>query len=237
MHRRYSGDGNAHRMQSRPAPSVGFADPKILKNDPNVPFNKFWRKPAENWTTYDKIYVAPIETSYMLKQTTWQKGERQADIEKDVHTLAEFTRNSIKKAFRDDPHHRFAVIDNPTEDPHALVLEFALIEVVPSKVVLNALGYAPFFIGTGITVVRTVANDKSFAAFEARMRVAASHEVVLLAADRESEQYSPIDLRGLTWYSDAQGIVNEWSKQFVLIMDAKPGEKIEGTPTFRLLPW
>jgi hypothetical protein len=173
----------------------------------------------------------------MLKMTTWQKGERQADIERDVHTLAEFTRNSIKKAFRDDPHHRFRVMDTPSEDSHTLVLEFALIEVVPSKVLLNALGYAPFFIGTGITVVRTVANDKSSAAFESRMRVAATHEVVLLAADREAEQFAPVDLRGLTWYSDAQGIVNEWSKQFVLVMNSKPGEKIEGTPTFRLLPW
>jgi hypothetical protein len=36
--------------KAAPAPSVGFADPKILKNDPNIPFDKFWLKPGLDWT-------------------------------------------------------------------------------------------------------------------------------------------------------------------------------------------
>jgi len=223
--------------KAAPAPSVGFADPANMKNDPTVPFDRFWHKPGVDWNRYNKLYVADVNTSYMLKMTTWQKGERQGDIEKDVHTLAGYTRASIMKAFQQDPNHRFQVLDKPTHDPHALVLEVALIEVVPSKVLLNALGYAPFFIGTGISVVRTIANDKSSAAFEARTRDAATGQIVLLAADREAEQFAPVDLRGLTWYSDAQGIIDDWSKQFVRVANRKPGEKIEGSAHFRLLPW
>ncbi len=90
--------------------------------------------------------------------------------------------------------------------------------------------------GTGITVVRTIANDKSSVAFEARLRNGATGEVVVLAADREAEQYAPIDLRGLTWYSDAEGIIDDWARQFVNITNAAPGENVERTPTFRLLP-
>ena len=129
------------------------------------------------------------------------------------------------------------MLDVPSHDPHSLVLEVAIIEVVPSKVLLNALGYAPFFVGTGITVVRTLANDKSTVAFEARVRDAATGEVVALAADREAEQFTPVDLRGLIWYSDAEGIIDDWSHQFVTIANAKPGEKIEASARFRLLPW
>jgi hypothetical protein len=223
--------------KAAPAPNVGFADSSLMKQDPNVPFNRFWRKPNVEWKNYSKIYVAEVNTSYMLKMTTWQKGERQENIEKDVRDLAVYARSSIAKAFREDPHRRFQVIDTPTHDPHTLVLEVALIEVVPSKVLLNALGYAPFFIGTGVTVVRTIANDKSTAAFEARTRDADTGEIVMLAADRESEQFAVIDVRGLTWYSDADGIINDWSKQFVLLANVKPGEKVEGASTFRLLPW
>jgi uncharacterized protein DUF3313 len=223
--------------KATPAPSVGFADSPAMKNDPNIPYNRFWRKPGLDLTNYNKIYVAEVNTSYMLKMTDWQKGERRADIERDVKTVADYTRNSIIKAIKSDPSHRFQVIDSPANDPHALVCEVALVELVPSKVVLNALGYAPFFIGTGISVVRTVAADKSSVAFEARTRDAATGEIVMLAADREAEQFAPIDLRGLTWYSDAEGIIDEWSKQFVLVVKAKPGEKIAGSSTFRLLPW
>jgi hypothetical protein len=223
--------------KAAPAPSVGFADPKSMKNDPNVPFDRFWHKPGLDWNHYDAIYIEEVNTSYMLQMTTWQKGERQGDIEKDVHTLAQYTRDAIKKAFREDPKHHFKVFDVPSHDEHSVVLEMALIEVVPSKVLLNALGYAPFFVGTGLTVVRTLANDKSFAAFELRVRDASTGEVIVLAADREAEQFAPVDLRGLTWYSDAEGIIDDWSHQFVKIANAKAGEKIEGSDRFRLLPW
>jgi hypothetical protein len=208
-----------------------------MKPDPAVGFNKFWRKPGVDWKHYDKIYIAEVNTSYMLKMTDWQKGERRADIERDVRALAGRARGSIVKAFREDPHHRFRVIDRPTNDAGTLVLEVALTEVVPSKVLLNALGYAPFYVGTGITLVRAIANDKSSVAFEARVRDAGTGDIVMLAADREAEQFAVIDVRGLTWYSDADGIVNDWSKQFVLLANAKPGEKVPATSTFRLLPW
>ena len=223
--------------RAAPAPNVGFADPKLLKADPNAPFDKFWRKSDVPWKSYTKIYIAEVNTTYMLKQTTWQKGERQFDIEKDVQKLAVFARQSLIKAFREDPRHRFAVVDDPVADPHTLVLEMALIEVVPSKVLLNALGYAPFFIGTGVTVVRTIANDKSTAAFEARVRDSSTGDIVMLAADREAEQFAVIDVRGLTWYSDAEGIINDWSTQWVHLANTKPGEKVEPMSTFRLLPW
>jgi hypothetical protein len=223
--------------KAAPAPSAGFADPSAMKNDPTIPFNRFWRKPGVDWKSYDKIYIAEVNTSYMLKMTAWQKGERRSDIERDVRLVAVYERGSIMKAFREDPNHRFQVIDSPTHDPHVLVLEVALIELVPSKVLLNVLEYAPFYVGTGITVVRTAASDKSSAAFEARARDTATGAVVMLAADREAEQFAIIDLRGLTWYSDADGIIDEWSKQFVQIANAKAGEKIESASTFRLLPW
>jgi hypothetical protein len=216
---------------------VGFADPKLLTHDPNIPFDKFWRKPGVNWKNYEKLYVAQVDTDYLMKTTDWQKGQPKEQIERDVKKLSDHARDSIITAFRTDPNHRFAVVDAPAHDPHTLVLEVALIEVVPSKVLLNALGYTPFFIGAGITAVRTLADDKSSAAFEARVSDAATGQFVILAADREAEQFAPIDVRGLTWCSDAEGIMDEWAKQFVEIANKKPGEKIEAAPSFRLQPW
>ena len=223
--------------RAAPARNAGFADPKMMKTDPDVGFNKFWRKPGVNWNQYTQIYVAPVNTSYMLKMTDWQKGERKDQIEQDVRDLAVRARGTIKKAFREDPHHRFRVLDNPTQDPDALVLEVALTEIVPSKILLNAAGYAPFYVGEGITVTRFIADDKSTAAFEARVRDAHTGEIILLAADREAEQLAPVDIRGFTWYGDVEGIIAEWSKQFVQISNSKPGEKVAPMPTFRLEPW
>jgi hypothetical protein len=58
--------------KAAPAPSAGFADPSVMKPDPAIPFNRFWRKPDVNWKQYDTVYVADVNTSYMLKMTDWQ---------------------------------------------------------------------------------------------------------------------------------------------------------------------
>jgi hypothetical protein len=223
--------------KAQPGKEAGFVDSKAMANDPALPFNRVWFKKGFDFASYSKIYIAPVNTSYMLKMTDWQKGERKEDIEKDVAKLATFTQESIKKAFRDDPNHRFEVVESPTEDPRTLVLEFALTEVVPSKVVLNALGYAPFFIGLGITAVRAVAQDVSSVSMEARVREAGSGEVVATFADREQEQMAVISVRGLTWYSHAETIVRQWAEQFARLAHRKPGEKIKDTDPFTLQPW
>jgi hypothetical protein len=223
--------------RAKPAPSAGFADPELMQKDPTIPFNRFWRKPDVDLSRYSTLYVADVNVSYMLAVTDWQKGERKEEIERDVHDIGVYTREALKKGFREDPRHRFAVVDAPTEAPSALVLEMALVQLVPSKVSLNALGYAPFGIGLGVTAARTAAGDKSSAAFEARLRDAATGQIVMLAADRETEDFAIIDLRGFKWYTHIHAIIDTWSNQWVRVIQQKPGEKIKDAPTFRLLPW
>jgi hypothetical protein len=223
--------------RATPAPSVGFADRSLLKHDPANPLNKFWRRPNVDWKSYNKIYVADVATAYVLKANAWEKGECIMKYDHDLCNVANYQRASIIKAFRKDKHHHFEVLDHPTRDPHALILEVALVQIVPSKVTLNLAENTPFYVGDGITVVRFIIDDKSCAAYEARIRDAATGRILVLAADREDEQLALIDLRGLTWYDDVHGIIDDWSKQFVQIADNNPGEKIDSPQTIRLLPW
>src|SRR5262249_23508158 len=147
------------------------------------------------------------------------------------------TQEAIKKAFREDPNHRFNVVEMPPTGSDALILEMALVEVVPSKVILNALGYAPFGIGLAIKAVRGIAKDVSTVAFEAGLRHASAREVVGTVADREAEQKAAVTVRGLTWYSHAHTIIDSWSDQFVKTANRQPGQTVEDTKTFTLKPW
>ena len=47
----------------------------------------------------------------------------------------------------------------------------------------------------------------------------------------------PIDLKGFTWYGNAEDIVQCWAKQFVQIANRRPGEIIKPASTFSLMPW
>ncbi|MGH7176699.1 MAG: DUF3313 family protein [Tepidisphaeraceae bacterium] len=223
--------------KAQPAKPAGFVDDSTMTKDPSLPFHKVWFKPGFEFASYKQIYVAPVNTSYMLKMTDWQKGERKDEIEKDTAKLGLFSQEAIKKAFRDDPAHRFTVVESPTADGKTLIFEFALVEVVPSKVVLNALGFAPYFVGLGLSVFRAAGHDVSSAAFEARIRDAGTNLVVAMLADREQEQTAAVSVRGLTWYSHAETIVRQWSSQFVRLANRKPGEQIRDTDPFTLQPW
>lgn len=223
--------------KAKPAKPAGFADDTLMSPDKSLPFHKAWHKPGHDGSKYKLLYVAPVNTSYMLQTTDWQKGERKDQITKDVARLGDYAQNAMKKAFRADKDKRFTVVDDRPNTPDALIFEMALIEVVPSKVTLNALGYAPFFVGTALTVVRGLANDVSSTAFEARVRDAATGEIVAMYADREQQQTAPISVRGLTWYSHAEVAISQWAAQFVQLANRKDGQRIKDSDPFTLMPW
>lgn len=219
------------------AKHTGFTTTQLMDKDPSLPFHRVWHKPGLEMTKYIKVYVAPVDTKYMLAHTEWQAGERQGQIENDVRELAVYTQATIEKEFRDDPNHRFQVLSAPSRDLDALTFEVAITEVVPSKVLVSALGYAPFGIGITVTAVRLLSKDESSAAFEARVRDAGTGEVIAMAADREAEQFAPVSVRGLTWYTHAKLMIDNWAKQFVQIANRKPGQTIQDTDAFTLKPW
>ena len=74
-------------------------------------------------------------------------------------------------------------------------------------------------------------------AFEARMRDGATKEIVAMFADRESQKYSPVNIKDLTWYGHARSIIREWADQFVRMANKQPGEIIKDSPPFDLRPW
>src|SRR5262245_31506298 len=66
------------------AKSAGYVDKSVMTKDPSVPFQRTWIKPGFDKSKYTKLYVAPVNTSYMLAETDWQKGVNKAEFEKDV---------------------------------------------------------------------------------------------------------------------------------------------------------
>ena len=90
--------------------------------------------------------------------------------------------------------------------------------------------------GTVAANVQT-ATTHSTVAFEGRMRDGATNEVVAMFADRESEKFSIVNVKDLTWYGHAKSILREWADQFVKIANKQPGEIVKDSAPFDLKPW
>jgi hypothetical protein len=225
-------------QKAKPASPSGFIPDKELEKPSDLPFQKAWRKKDLDWSHYRQIYIAPWNTEHLREMNWWEKLERGEKVKEDAKELAGYARAVFEEAFRKDPKHRFTVVDEP--GPNVLVAEFALTEVVPNKVVLDALGYAAGpAVGAAGTVAANVqtATTHSTVAFEARMKDGGTSNVVAMFADRESEKFSLVNVKDLTWYGHAKAILREWADQFVKITNKQPGEIVKDSAPFDLRPW
>ena len=149
--------------------------------------------------------------------------------------MAQYMRDEFKTAFANDPAHRYQVVEAPQKD--TLTLELALTELVPSNVALSVLEYAPYGGGTAVRVMERATGAESTVAFEAKMKDSATGDILAMFADRQVKKIRIIDFKAFTWYAHGREIIREWAEQFVKLANQRPGEVIEGTPSFTLKPW
>lgn len=226
------------------APSSGF-DPnaELMTKNETLPFQRsYWNK-AYNANDYTEIMIAPVNTDYLAAQSFWEKVNVATAVpgqdKKDIASIAEYVRQSFTRAFADDPKHRFTVVNKA--GPKTLILEVAITQLVPSKAVLNAIGYITW-IPTVISMTGSVATDsqdtgKGVIAIEGRVRDGGSGEIIGMFADREHPSTAIIDVKSLSWWAPAKAIVDQWAQQLVAVANRPPGAVVKEAPAFELLVW
>jgi len=131
--------------RAKPAPDAGFLEQPAMmsSNDKHAVFQRSYRDPNVDFDKYTELTVAPVNMHYMMTQSFWEKSNEanvsKEQVQKSADQIAEYTRNAFIKAAKEDPKHRFAVVDRA--GPKTLVVETAIVQLVPSKAVLNALGF------------------------------------------------------------------------------------------------
>ncbi len=224
------------RLKAPSAEGAGYVPMQQLTKDPNLPFNKAWIKPGADWRLYRTIYIAPVNTDYLMRANWWQETIRADQMRQDVQSMATFMRTQFIKAFQDDPHHRLRVVMSPEQG--SLTLAMAITELVPGHVLLNIIKVAgPYGSGLAASALERGTDAQSTVGFEARVKDTDTGQTLAMFADREYAMVRPIDLKGFTWYGNAEDIVRKWSKQFVEIANQRPGEIIRPASTFSLMPW
>jgi hypothetical protein len=229
--------------KAKPAkePSTFLGDDAKLSAQQNdlYPFHKIWLAPAWNDASNKTVVVAPVSADFVKQASWWAKANMKGGDEqmaKDLHNLAVFTQQKFQEAFRADRNKRFQVVDAAQGD--SLVFELALVDVVPNKAALGALGLAATVVAAPVgAAIAAKESAKGSVAIEGRIRDASTGQIVGMWADRETGKFAPINLRRATWYGEAHKIIEEWAGQWVRIANAAPGERVKDTRTFTLMPW
>lgn len=225
-------------------PDTGFIPhPELMAREDAVPFQRTYWNHDYDPKAYHKILIVPVNTSHIMAQGFWEQlniaNFDQERLQKDVNSLADYTQQSFTKAFIDDPNHRFTVVD--AAGPDTLILEMALVQVVPSRAVFAAVGCVtsiPAVVGMAAGAA-SKSNDvgKGVIAIEGRFRDGSTGEIVGMFADCEHPKAAILDLKAINWWAPAKTIIDDWSKQLVEAANAPPGTTVKDSPAFELLVW
>jgi hypothetical protein len=229
-------------MAKGPAEPGGFLEQteRMPERRNRDPFQRFWYEDGFRFDPYKEIAVAPVKTEYVRAMSFWERMSLATPgIEHDVESLAVELRGKFIEALRNDPNRRFEVVENAGDD--GITLEIALIEVVPNKEWLGAIGLVAWgspFLSAGVAA-STVAEmfDRGWVSIEARIREGGSQRIVAQFADSETGRTRIIDLQVLTWYGQAHEIFSDWAHQFVERVNTPLEDPVQEAPWFSFRPW
>jgi len=127
---------------AKEAPTSQFIpQPALMARDETLPFNRAYWNHKYDPKSFTEIVIAPVNIQYVMAQNFWEKassaGISPEKAKNDIQELADYTRESVTRAFANDPKHRFKVVQEA--GPQTFILELALTQVVPSKAALNAI--------------------------------------------------------------------------------------------------
>ncbi|MGZ8199834.1 MAG: hypothetical protein ACXWUC_03545 [Methylosarcina sp.] len=133
-----SGSNEIKSMAVDPAPDAGFIDhPERQSKHSDLPFQKVWTKSGSSLSDYRALVVAPVNTQYMMEMDWLHKMSSVnvlSDVKEDIKELAQYFHDQVVKNFKEDPNHRFQIIEYPGQSSGpALRMELALIEIDPSS--------------------------------------------------------------------------------------------------------
>jgi hypothetical protein len=214
----------ASACKSPPAPNAGFIlDRPGAEKPAGIPFQKFWVKPGFRFGNYQRIMVSPIDTQHQLPTNPVLTAG--TDYKRRYAELTAYAEESFRRAFREDPRHLYQVVSE--RGPRTLLLEVAIVELVPARPVVNAITF----------MFTYLVFQRGGVAIEGRFRDATSGEVVVTFADKEMAKFYPLNVRDFTYLGHPESIVDAWAGQLVAVAGRRGNEPVKEQGRIGLRPW
>lgn len=221
--------GQVHSaLRTDPAPLSGFLpNHRLLARQPDsFPFHYFYLK--KNLPVYENIHIAPVNIQHLRESNGWARFDRllSGRLEGDIEELSRFMRRAYIQAFQKaDVRPKLRVV-NRRDLPRTLVLETALVGLVPSKAELNALGLAGSFIIPGIGLVTSFMSSGSITV-ECRIRDGRTGQVLAMYANTETDPKALLSISGYTWLTTARINIKTMAAHTARVLAARDYRTVE----------
>ncbi|MEN9974422.1 MAG: hypothetical protein RLZZ282_428 [Verrucomicrobiota bacterium] len=184
---------------------------------------------------FSAVYIAPVNTRYMENHTWWQQQsvKNKSQLASDTRKIATNMRNQFNQTIANYPGGGIKLANGP--GPGVLVIELALVELVPSKAYWNAGATAAGFVIPGAGFL-SMAGAGSIA-MEGRVRDGGSNQIIATFKDRRNDKAAPINIGSYTWYHGAETNINDWAAEFAELLNTPPGHVVKRASAVTLKPW
>lgn len=227
--------------KTAPAPDAGFLQEpeKMAPQKERFPFDRVWIKPDAQKEDYDYLVIAPVNTGYLMENTGWKAANPgNTDLEESARKLAQYTEEKFCEAFQKDERPGWRLVSSA--GPRTVMLEMAIVELVPSKATMGALRLAAPALGpAGIAVGggATAAGGRPSVAIEGRLKDGVTGDTIFMFADRKEAQMRIIDLKAVTWWGHAKDIIKDWANECVELVKTPKDYQVKERGFFTLSPW
>ena len=220
-----------------PVKEAGFIEhPQLMRHYECIPFQRAWKDRNVRLKEYNKIVVMPVFTKDQLEKSWLEQNNLRyllGDEETDLAEFATYTELAFKRAVMAD---RRLKLTNK-RGPNTMILELALVKVVPGKPIISGLSNLGNLTPIGFMLMPVklgaqTATDSpmlSSVAIEGRFRDSETGKVIATFADRERQKVAIFNALDFTSYGNPQQIVDQWALELVqtLNMDIARGDKVE----------
>ncbi len=224
------------RADAEPATAFLPEKAKLQDMDPMFPYRKMYVNKNADWKKYGSIIVKSAMNKDAFSKSKWQSFNESGVFSSRSEELKYYTRyleNSFRNAIQYDPLKRFKVVGEP--GPGTAVLELSLTQIVPTKATLTAAETIAGFFVPGVGLL-TIFNSGEVA-FEGKMTDSQTGEVIAMFADREKDRAAIVNIASFTWYKNSENMMDDWSRKFVMIVNAGSYLEVEARCPFTLIDW
>ena len=224
------------QLKAGPAPTSNFLEHRdgLREWHERVPLQLVWMYDRNDFYRrrdgYTEIYFAPVRTDFVSAPSRTEGIIAGGAGMEDIDRMALFIRESFRKTFRNDPRHRFTVVERP--GPNTLVYELALTELLPTRVGVNVAGTALGAFLPGGSLIKVV--GKGSIAIEAKVRDGGTGELLVEWQDREQDKVTLVSLAEFAPYSFSRQAVREWADQLLLLYHTPQEFQVQDSSVFTL---
>ena len=184
--------------------------------------------------TCKKIVILPVRVD-LLKNEMEKEIEDKEFLEQrkeEADEIAHYFTDRLKEAIKNYKDYPYILLDKP--EPDSFVVEFALVELNPTKASYNLLGnVAGFFFPGGGIIGRAGTGS---VAFEAQIRDGTTNEILIEFRDREADKSNLFTLKDFQEYAHIRNAIDEWAEQYAELSATSRTHRVADSIPFTLSP-